>query len=71
MRLARRVARATTTVAAAVSAVVGCPGPGVMNRLADDAPDPPPCPVCGGCHVLAIEEVVVEAAEWSARPAGP
>ncbi|MBN9524297.1 hypothetical protein J0H58_38250 [bacterium] len=40
----------------------GCPGPGVVNRLATgDDPDPPPCPACGGCHVLVIDEVVVEA----------
>jgi hypothetical protein len=72
MRLGRRVARAAASVAAAVSATAGCPGPGVVNRLAaDEVADPPPCPACGGCHVLVIEEVVVEAAEWSARPAGP
>ncbi|HYH64255.1 MAG TPA: hypothetical protein VD866_06115 [Urbifossiella sp.] len=60
MRLRRRV----EAVAATVAGTAGCPGRGVVNRLAaEDAPDPPPCTVCGGCHVLVIEEVVVEAGE--------
>jgi len=70
VRIARRLARAAASVAAAATA--GCPGPGVVNRLAaDEDADPPTCPVCGGCHVLVIEEVVVEAGEPSAHPAGP
>jgi len=67
MRLARRVTSAAASVAAAAAATAGCPGPGVVNRLgADDAPDPPPCAACGGCHVLVIEEVVVEVGEPAA-----
>jgi hypothetical protein len=60
MRLRRRVTRVAKAVVARGSA--GCPGLGVVNRLAADGdPDPPPCPVCGGCHVLMVEEVVVTA----------
>lgn len=60
MRLRRRI----EAVAAAVVGETGCPGPGVVTRLAfDDEPDPPPCPACGGCHVLVIDEVVIEAGE--------
>lgn len=67
MRLRGRVARAAGTVTRRASA--GCPGPGVVNRLAaDEDADPPPCPACGGCHVLVIEEVVVEAGP-DGRPA--
>ncbi|HYH64127.1 MAG TPA: hypothetical protein VD866_05470 [Urbifossiella sp.] len=58
MRLRKRV----WAIAEAVASTTGCPGHGVVNRLAaDGTPDPPPCPACGGCHVLVIEEVVVEA----------
>ncbi|QDU21272.1 hypothetical protein [Urbifossiella limnaea] len=68
MRLSKRVG----AVAAAVAATTGCPGPGVVNRLAaDEDADPPPCPMCGGCHVLVIDEVVVEAGEPPADPPGP
>ncbi|MFO0798561.1 MAG: hypothetical protein U0804_13885 [Gemmataceae bacterium] len=58
MRLRKRVG----AVAAAVAATTGCPCPGVVNRLAaEEDADPPPCPACGGCHVLVIQTVVVEA----------
>lgn len=68
MRLRKRVG----VVAAAVAAAGGCPGPGVVNRLAaDGAPDPPPCPGCGGCHTLVVEEVVVAAGGPPADPPGP
>ena len=53
----------------AVAGSSGCPGPGVVNRLAADGdPDPPPCPACGGCHVVVIEEVIVTAADLTADP---
>ena len=68
MRLSKRV----VAVAAAVAGTTGCPGPGVVNRLAADGDaDPPACPVCGGCHVLVIEEVVVEAGDRRSHPPGP
>jgi hypothetical protein len=68
MRLRQRVRAA----AAVLAATAGCPGPGVVNRLAaDDGADPPPCPACGGCHVLVIDEVVVEPGEPLADPPGP
>ena len=58
MRLRQRV----EAVAVTVAGTAGCPGRGVVNRLAaDEDADPPPCPGCGGCHVLVVEEVVVEA----------
>jgi anaerobic selenocysteine-containing dehydrogenase len=67
-RLRRRVASA----AAAAAATAGCPGPGVVGRLAAGGdPDPPPCPACGGCHVLAIDEVVVGAGDPPGEPPGP
>ncbi|QDU23759.1 hypothetical protein [Urbifossiella limnaea] len=63
MRLRRRVG----AVATALIGTAGCPGRGVVNRLAaDEDADPPPCPACGGCHVLVVEEVVV----WAAEPVG-
>lgn len=68
MRLSKRVG----AVAAAVAATTGCPGPGVVNRLAvDEDADPPPCPACGGCHELVIQEVVVGVGEPPAIPPGP
>jgi hypothetical protein len=50
--------------ATAVAAAGGCHGPGVVDRLATGhGLDPPPCPACGGCHVLKIIEEVVEAGD--------
>lgn len=67
-RLRRRMA----SVAVAVVTAGGCPGPGVVNRLAADGdPDPLPCPGCGGSHVLVVEEVVVTAEDLAADPPGP
>jgi hypothetical protein len=54
-QLRRRMASAATAVVAAG----GCPGPGVVNRLATVGdPDPHPCRGCGGAHVLVIEDLV-------------
>jgi hypothetical protein len=61
--LRRRIGAAS----AASAAAGGCPGPGVVNRLAAGGdPEPPPCPACGGCHVQATDEVLVVA-----EPPGP
>lgn len=67
MRLSKRVG-----AVAAAAATAGCPGLGVVNRLAanEDA-DTPPYPACDGCHVLVVEEVVVEVGEQPADPPGP
>ncbi len=73
MRLGARVARVTADVTAAAAVMAGCPGRGVVNRLATrDDPDPPPYPGCAGLdHVLVIDEVVVEAGEPAGAPPGP